>query len=69
MRRYLPAVVLYALPALLLAAEDMAQDAPAEKVDLIYVVVFGLIFFGMIGGYIVYFMWHSRKKDKDRDGK
>jgi len=69
MRSYLPAVVLYALPSPLLAADEMAQDAPAELVDIVYVVIFGLVFVGMIGGYIGYFLWHNRKsKDKDRDG-
>ena len=65
MDKFLSAVVLFMMPAWALAAmNETAADAPAELVDVMYVVVFGVLFIGMIVGFFVYFWWVERKKKK-----
>jgi len=39
-------------------------EAPAEMVDVIYVVLFGLLFVGMIVGFFVY-LWYLERKKKN----
>ena len=54
------------------ASKEMegAADAPAEMVDVIYVVVFGVLFIGMIVGFFAYFWWvESQKKKKAAGGE
>jgi preprotein translocase subunit SecY len=45
------------------AAEGVATQAPVETVDTIWVVVFGLVFFGLIGGFF-FLLWLGEKKKK-----
>ena len=62
MRNTLP----FAITSLLATASVFAQDeaansAPPETVPLIYVALFALIFFGMIGGFFAYMWWRERE--------
>ena len=52
---------------LLLSLSALAQTAPeppAEKADMMSVVVFGLLFVGACVGYFVYLWWGQRKERK-----
>ena len=58
-------LVLFLMPAWALAAAkemESAADAPAETVSMVYVVIFGIIFVGMIVGFFVYLWWLEKKK-------
>jgi hypothetical protein len=48
--------------SLALAQERAADSAPPETVSVIYVVLFGLIFVGMIAGFFVYLWWGERNQ-------
>jgi hypothetical protein len=51
---------------LLAATKEMeAATAPAETVDVIWVIVFGVIFIGSIIGFFIY-LWHNEKSDKPK---
>lgn len=67
MHKFLSVVVLYLMscPALLAATGEMESGAvaPSETVDVIYVVLFGVIFVGMIVAFFVY-LWINEKKQK-----
>lgn len=46
------------------AAKEMeAATPPSETVDLVWVIVFGVIFIGMIVAFFVY-LWHTEKNRK-----
>jgi len=49
------------LPALAQAQEREASSAPVETVSMTYVVIFGLVFIGMIAGFFAYLFWGERK--------
>lgn len=69
MHKFLSAIILYALssPVLLAAMKDMeAPSAPAETVDMVYVVIFGIIFIGAIIGFFVYLFWTDRNPKSDK---
>jgi ABC-type uncharacterized transport system permease subunit len=60
----------YLLPILLLfpswlvhALEEGAAAAASEPVDMVYVVLFGILFFGMIAGFFVYLWWQEKHRD------
>lgn len=65
MSRFLSAVTLFLMSSPLFAAtkEMEAANAPAETVDTIWVIVFGVIFIGSIVGFFIY-LWHTEKKRK-----
>jgi len=66
MRKLLSAVALFLLPAWALAAVNEAvANAPADQVDTIYVVIFGVLFFGLIILFFVWMWWDSKKKKPD----
>ena len=66
MRKLLPAVALFLMPAWVLAAvNEQVANAPAEQVDTIYVVIFGVLFFGLIIMFFVWMWWDSKKKKPD----
>ena len=44
-----------------------AADVPVEKVDVIYVILFGVVFFGMIIGYAIK-VWR-KEKQRVREGQ
>ena len=49
------------------ATKEIEQGAPVETVDMIYVILFGVVFIGMIVGFFVW-MWISDGK-KPEDSK
>ncbi|HKA46433.1 MAG TPA: hypothetical protein VKF40_30850 [Burkholderiales bacterium] len=66
MRKLLSAVALFLMPAWALAAvNEQVANAPAEQVDTIYVVIFGVLFFGLIIMFFVWMWWDSKKKKPD----
>ncbi len=46
----------------LAAAQEEAVHAPSETVSMVYVVVFAILFFGMIVGFFVYLWWNEKHK-------
>jgi hypothetical protein len=62
MKNILSSIFFFLLSSPLLAAlrEEPAQSAPPETVSTVYVVVFGVLFIGMIVGFLVY-LWMSDK--------
>jgi hypothetical protein len=43
------------------AAKEMDASAPVETVSMIYVVIFGIIFVGMIAGFFIYLFMTDKK--------
>lgn len=68
MFRFLPAVTLFltSSPLFAVAKEMEAATAPAETVDMIWVIVFGVIFIGSIIGFFIY-LWHTEKNRKPEE--
>lgn len=64
MSKTLSAAILFLISSPLYAAmNDMdAASAPAETVSMVWVVVFGILFVGMIVGFFVYLWWNERKQ-------
>ena len=65
MLKLLSAVMLFLMSSpLFAAAKEMgAESPPSETVDLVWVIVFGVIFIGMIVAFFVY-LWHTEKNRK-----
>ena len=65
MSKLLSAVTLFLMSSSLFAAtkEMEAANAPAQTVDMIWVIVFIVIFIGSIVGFFVY-LWHTEKNKK-----
>lgn len=57
----LPALPLLFASWLAHALEEGASAPTAEPVSMVYVVLFGLLFFGMIVGFFVYLWWRERR--------
>lgn len=68
MSRFLSAVTLYLMSSPLFAAakEMEAATAPAETVDMVWVIAFGVIFIGSIVGFFIY-LWHTEKNRKPEE--
>jgi hypothetical protein len=66
MRKFLSAVLLFLMSLPVLAAVNEAEgaSAPAPTVDMIYVIIFGILFVGMIVGFFVYLF--MKKEDPDQ---
>jgi len=64
MSKLLNGIVLFLLSTPLLAAvgEEPGGGPPSETVDMVWVIVFAVVFFGMI----VYFFWHLWRNEKKR---
>jgi hypothetical protein len=66
MHKILAAVPMFLVSCFAFAASkemESAADAPAEMVDMVWVVVFIVGFFAMIIGFFVY-LWYLEKKKK-----
>ena len=64
MQKLLSAAIGFLLSLPVLAAKELdAASAPAETVDMVYVVIFGVIFLGSIVGFFIY-LFMSDKGDK-----
>lgn len=62
MQSILSSLFLFLLSSPLLAAvrEEPVQSAPVETVSTVYIVIFGILFVGMIIGFFIY-LWMSDK--------
>jgi hypothetical protein len=66
MHKLFSTVVLFLLPCWVLGAvNESVANAPAEQVDMIYVVLFGVLFVGLIVGFIVWMWWANKSKKPD----
>ena len=55
--------MLLMMPVLALAAApEEAVHAPSEPVSMVYVVLFGVVFVGMIAGFFIYLWWNEKHK-------
>jgi len=64
MSKFLSAVTLFLMSSPLFAAlKEMDPNAPAETVDMIWVIVFGVIFIGAIVAFFIY-LWYNDKNRK-----
>jgi hypothetical protein len=59
-------LVLLSLPALAADLEDAAASAPVDTVDLVYVVLFLMLFIGTIAGFLLYFLWRDDRPEKPK---
>ena len=68
MSKLLSAITLFLLSSPLLAAtkEMDAANAPAETVDMVWVVVFIILFIGSIVGFFVYLWWTDKDKKTEK---
>jgi uncharacterized membrane protein len=55
-------LILLAFLSTLAIAQDGASHPPSPTVDMVYVVIFIVLFLGMIGGFFVYLWMNERKK-------
>jgi heme/copper-type cytochrome/quinol oxidase subunit 2 len=65
-----------ALPLLLMSCwafaanlEDAAAAAPVPTVSLVYVVLFAVLFFGIIGGFFAYLVYTWRNEKDKKQGQ
>lgn len=68
MSKALSTMLIFFVSSPLLAAlgdEAAGASAPSETVSIVYVILFGIIFVGMIVGFFVYLWWLERKKPTD----
>jgi hypothetical protein len=54
------------LPILAATKEMDAATKPAETVDMVYVIIFGVIFFGAIVGFFVYLFMSDKNEKSDK---
>jgi len=68
MQKFLSTVVFFlmSLPALAATQEMDKANAPAETVGMVYIVMFGVIFVGMIAGFFIYLFWGDKGKKPDQ---
>lgn len=66
MRKLLSTALLFLMtfPVLAAVGEAEGASAPAPTVDMVYVVIFGIIFVGMIVGFFVYL--YTKKDDTEQ---
>jgi len=62
MNRFLLALPLLMTACLAHALDEGAAAAPAETVSMVYVILFIVLFFGMIAGFFVYLWWQERNR-------
>lgn len=65
MSKFWSAVTLFLMSSPLFAAakELDAATAPAETVDMVWVIVFGVVFIGSVIGFFIY-LWHTERSRK-----
>ena len=68
MKNFLTSIFLFVLSSPLLAAvrEEPAQNAPVETVSMVYIVVFGVLFVGMIIGFFIYLWMNDKSESQDK---
>jgi flagellar basal body-associated protein FliL len=57
-------LLLLSSPLLAAVREEPAQSAPVETVSTIYIVIFAVLFVGMIVGFFIYLWMHDKSEDK-----
>lgn len=67
MCRYLSSAILFllSLPVLAATGESTAADAPVETVSMVYVVIFGIVFVGLVAGFFAYMIWGGSDPKSD----
>jgi len=67
MKKFLSSAVFFlmSLPVLAATQEMDKANAPADTVDTVYVVIFGVIFIGMIIGFFVYLFMSDKEANTD----
>ena len=69
MIRLLSGIPLFLMSFLAYALEDTIAPPPTTgPVNATPIIIFGVIFFGMIGGFF-YYMWKNEQKRKEQEGK
>jgi len=68
MQKFLSSAVFFlmSLPVLAATQEMDKVNAPGETVDTVYVVIFGIIFIGMIVGFFVYLFMSDKEAKSDK---
>jgi ammonia channel protein AmtB len=68
MIRIIPSAILYllSLPVFAAAEETTAASAPVETVSMVYVVIFGIVFIGMIAGFFAYMVWGGKDEPGEK---
>jgi dipeptide/tripeptide permease len=67
MKNFLYSILLFLLSNPLLAAvREEPASAPVETVSMVYVVVFGLLFVGMIVGFFIYLWMNDKGEPQDK---
>jgi len=68
MQKFLSSAVFFlmSLPVLAATQEMDKAIAPADTVDTVYVVIFGVIFIGMIIGFFVYLFMSDKEANSDK---
>ncbi len=68
MQKFLSSAVFFlmSLPVLAVTQEMEKANAPADTVDMVYVVIFGIIFVGSIVGFFIYLFMSDKKENKDK---
>ena len=68
MQKFLSSAVFFlmSLPVLAATQEMDKVNAPGETVDTVYVVIFGVIFIGMIIGFFVYLFMSDKEANSDK---
>ena len=57
---------LLSLAAFAAAEETTAANAPVETVSMVYVVLFGLVFVGLLVGFFAYMMWGGKDEPGEK---
>ena len=68
MSRFVSAALafLLALSTSVLAQESERSSAPVETVSMVYVVIFAVIFIGMIAGFFIYLFMTDKKSEDSK---
>ena len=68
MKNFLASIFLFLLSSPLLAAirEEPAQNAPVDTVSTVYIVIFGVLFVGMIVGFFIYLWMNDKSESQDK---
>lgn len=70
MKRILSTLVFFLMQfPLLAAAQREAPSVPAETVSMVYVVIFCVIFVGMIAGFFIYLFMSDKKEEQATEPK
>jgi len=67
MYKILSSIPMFLLSALAYAAKELdAPSAPVETVSTVYIVIFGILFVGMIVGFFIYLWMSDDKEPKEK---